>query len=151
MKRQNGSSKIWLVIAAVVVVLGIGLAVYALNKGSGSGSDDQAKTAGSSKTNSASNVSKNEVVGSTIITLTDKGFDKSTYTSKVGEAVTVRNNSSNDMQFSSGEHPTHLEHPELNMGVMGPGETGTFTPSGKGTYSFHDHINPQYTGTLIVE
>jgi hypothetical protein len=37
------------------------------------------------------------------------------------------------------------------MGILAPGDSGTITPAGKGTYSFHDHINAEFTGTLIVE
>jgi uncharacterized protein YxeA len=151
-QNNKSSSRVGLIIAAVVVVLGIGLAVYALNNNSNKNSDNvQTKSTSSSKTSNTSDTTKKAVVGSTVITFTDKGFDKSTYTSKAGESVTVKNASSNDLQFSSGPHPTHTDHPELNMSVMGPGESGTFTPAGKGTYSFHDHIDEQFTGTLIVE
>lgn len=145
--EQRKSSKSALIAAAVVLVAGIGLAVYALN--SGTTKNNQATEQRKATTPEAK--SSKAVVGSTVITFTDKGFDKSTYTAKAGEAVTVKNASSNDLQFSSGEHPTHREHPELNMDILAPGESGTVLPAGKGTYSFHDHIEPQFTGTLIVQ
>jgi S-adenosylmethionine:diacylglycerol 3-amino-3-carboxypropyl transferase len=56
-----------------------------------------------------------------------------------------------NMQFSSANHPTHREDPEINMEMLAPGETGTFTPTTKGSHPFHDHINAQYTSTLVVE
>jgi hypothetical protein len=149
-QNNKSSSKAGLIVAAIIVVIGVGLAVFALNNNSDNDNDNN-KTATPTKTNNTSDTTKKAVVGSTVITFTDKGFDKSTYTSKAGEAVTVKNSSSMDLQFSSGEHPTHLEHPEINMGILSPGDSGTITPAGKGTYSFHDHINAEFTGTLIVE
>jgi len=85
------------------------------------------------------------------ISFTDDGFSQATYTFPAGSAIRVDNQSSMDLQFSSDDHPTHKEHPELNMKVLGPGEAGTFTPPGKGTYRFHDHINDEFTGTLVIE
>lgn len=87
----------------------------------------------------------------TIITLTDAGFDKASYTVKAGDTVTVKNESSSAMQFSSADHPTHLENPELNMSVIEPGQSGTFVAETAGTFGFHDHLNDQFTGTLVVE
>jgi hypothetical protein len=85
------------------------------------------------------------------IVFTDKGFSQPTYTFPADTAIKVDNQSSMDMQFSSDDHPTHKEHTELNMKVLGKGESGTFKPAGKGTYKFHDHINDQYEGTLVIQ
>jgi len=149
MEQNKSSSKIGLVVAAAVVLVGAGVVVYTMNKKDNA--SEQTKTTDTSKTNGTADSSEKAVVGSTVITFTDKGFDKTTYRSKAGEAVTVKNMSSNDLQFSSDDHPTHLSNPELNMDILGPGESGTFTPAGTGTYGFHDHIEDQFTGTLIVE
>jgi len=154
MEQPNKSaSKAGLVVAAIVVLLGIGFAVYMVNNDSGKKDTDSTQTTADSSagTNDTTNTTEKAVVGSTVITFTDEGFDKSTYTSKDGEAVTVKNESSMDLQFSSDDHPTHLEHQELNMDILGPGESGTFTPAGTGTYKFHDHINDQFGGTLVVQ
>jgi hypothetical protein len=103
-----------------------------------------------SETNTSPTTGDEETKG-TVIVFTDDGFDPLKYVSKEGEAVTVRNDSSMDLQFSSADHPTHLEHPEFNMEVLSPGESGTFTPESIGTFEFHDHLNSQFTGTLTVE
>ncbi|MES2876271.1 MAG: hypothetical protein V4678_02250 [Patescibacteria group bacterium] len=55
------------------------------------------------------------------------------------------------MQFSSDDHPAHTDEPKLNMSVVGADKSGTLMPPGKGTYGFHDHINDQFQGTLIIE
>jgi len=86
-----------------------------------------------------------------VITFTNNGFDKSQYTVRAGAVVTVKNESDMNMQFSSDDHPTHREDPELNMEVLSPGESGTFTANTTGTHGFHDHINDQYTGILEVQ
>lgn len=88
--------------------------------------------------------------GKRLITFSDDGFDKSTYVFSQGP-VTVKNESSVNLQFSSDDHPSHRDHTELNMNVLGPGESGTFTPPGLGIYGFHDHINDQFEGTLTIE
>jgi len=85
------------------------------------------------------------------IVFTNDGFEKSSYTVKAGSTVTVKNNSDMNMQFSSDDHPTHREDPEINMAVLTPGESGTFTPITKGAHTFHDHMNDHYIGTLEVE
>lgn len=151
MEQQNKSSKVGYVVAAIVMVLGVGFAVYALNNNSGKDNDNDNDGTTQTKSSESTAKSSKAIVGSTVITFTDKGFDKSTYNSKAGEAVTVKNESSMDLQFSSDDHPTHLTHPELNMDILGPGESGTFAPAGTGTYKFHDHIDDQFTGTLIVQ
>ncbi|MDB5177846.1 MAG: hypothetical protein JWO61_229, partial [Candidatus Saccharibacteria bacterium] len=43
------------------------------------------------------------------------------------------------------------EDPEINMSELAPGESGTFTPTTKGSHDFHDHLHDQYTGILVVE
>ncbi len=154
-KRSN---KVLVVVAAVLLVVGIGAAAYALTRPSTSEntkSDGQsAKEMGMTDEEHA-NMDSTKDEGATeseyVITFTDNGFDKATYTFPAGKVITVKNNSSMDLQFSSDDHPTHRDHTELNMDVLGAGESGTFTPLGKGTYGFHDHINDQFEGTLVIE
>lgn len=87
----------------------------------------------------------------TTITYTNSGFSPATYTVKTGDTVTVENKSSHDLQFSSDNHPTHTAEPELNMNVLRPGESGTFTVTKAGTWGFHNHLDAQHTGELVVK
>lgn len=155
---DNKSSKTWVwVFVGLLIITGIGGAAYALMKDDGANNETQQTAeemgmtdeehANMDKTTDTETAATSE----TTIRFTDEGFDKSEYTSKAGEAVTVKNESSVDVEFSSDDHPTHRENPELNMETLAPGESGTFTPPGAGTYAFHDHINDQYTGTLVVK
>lgn len=84
------------------------------------------------------------------IVFTNSGFEDSSYMVKAGQTVTVKNDSSMEVEFSSDEHPTHTDNPELNMEDLQPGETQTFTPENAGTWGIHDHRHAQYTTTLIV-
>ncbi len=88
--------------------------------------------------------------GTASITFTDEGFSPATLTVKKGTKVTVANKSSQSVQFSSDDHPAHTDDPELNMSVLAPGESGTFTAETVGTHGFHDHIDDSKTGTLVV-
>ncbi len=157
MEQNNNSSKIGVLIAVILVGIGIGVAAYMLTsqpteQKTSTTQKDSSKSDNSSNPDSTQTSDTNKsTVGSTVITFTNDGFDKSEYTSKAGEAVTVKNASSMNLQFSSDDHPTHRDHPELNEGVLSPGESSTFTPNGKGTFGFHDHIHDDYTGTLTVQ
>lgn len=85
------------------------------------------------------------------ITYTDDGFSPESYTVTSGTKVVVKNNSSGELQFSSDDHPTHRENSELNLQTIGAGESTEFTPQTAGTWGFHDHLNDNFTGTLLVE
>lgn len=92
------------------------------------------------------------VRGDLTIVFTDNGFEKTAYSVKAGSTIVVKNAStSKEVQFSSGAHPTHLEDPEINMGVLKPGESGSFVANTKGSHSFHDHLHDEHMGTLEVE
>lgn len=85
-----------------------------------------------------------------VITYTDQGFSPSTLTVKVGTTIRVVNNSSDALEFSSDNHPTHLDNSELNMDVLAVGESSTFTVTKSGEHGFHDHLNASNEGILTV-
>jgi len=87
--------------------------------------------------------------GATIV-FTDNGFAQQNYSVAAGQAVTVKNESSIAVEFSSDEHPTHRDNPELNMNALQPGQQESFTPSRTGEWGVHDHIHPQFTTMLAV-
>lgn len=84
------------------------------------------------------------------ITFTNDGFSPTTLKVKKGTKVTIVNSSPSPVQFSSDDHPTHQEDPEINMSELAPGESGSFTVTTVGTHGFHDHNDESKTGTLIV-
>ncbi len=84
------------------------------------------------------------------ITYTDSGFAEQAYTVATGGTVTVTNDSSQVLEFSSDDHPVHTDNPELNMEALQPGETGQFTPSQTGEWGFHNHLVSSHSGQLTV-
>lgn len=90
-----------------------------------------------------------EIAGITIV-FTDDGFEQQNYTVAAGQTVTVKNESSIEVEFSSDDHPTHRDNPELNMDVLSPGEQDTFTPDRAGDWGIHDHEHPEFTTTLTI-
>lgn len=142
--------------AVLAVVLVVGVFAYVLAK-----QGEPAQTTESQETRQPtatgptesgdSEAVQSDVDAAPTIVFTDDGFSQNEYTFASGMQVRVENRSSMSLQFSSDEHPTHRDHPELNMRVLAAGESDTFMPPGKGEYSFHDHINDQYTATLVIE
>lgn len=145
------------IVVAIVLLLGVGAAVYALTmqpeKSTTESTGSSTSSDSSSDTTEDPDTSVSNTEGDiTQITFRDDGFVKPVMTVKAGSTVRVANQSSMDLEFSSADHPTHLEEPALNMDVLAAGESGTFTaPTEPGEYGFHDHLNDQFTGTLVVE
>jgi plastocyanin len=86
-----------------------------------------------------------------VITYTNDGFSPPVLRVESGTAVTVRNESSRDLELSSDQHPTHNENAELNTPVIAPGESTEVTLTNPGTWGYHDHLNPGEVGGIIVE
>lgn len=95
-----------------------------------------------------------------IITYTDSGFSPSPLAVKAGETVLYKNESSRSFWPASASHPTHAVY--LVYGgcinsifdackAYDPGESWSFTFTVKGTWGYHDHINPSYFGSVVVE
>ena len=90
-------------------------------------------------------------VATTVITYSDGGFSPRQITVKVGEKVEFMNNSSTNIQVNSAPHPTHELYPELNIGVIKPGETKSTSFTKAGTYQYHNHLNASQNGQIMVE
>lgn len=151
------SNRNLIAIVSIIVVILLGAALFMLsqnNTTTDSTPTDQPESTTTTPASGNNNTAENEndtteTTGTTII-FTNNGFSPQTYTTKVGTRVTVRNDSSARLQFSSDDHPTHREETELNLDVLQPGESASFTPTRVGTWGFHDHINDSFTGTLTV-
>ncbi len=101
-----------------------------------------------------SHVTKKEVseaVVGTTITYTNSGFSPASLRAKAGSTITIKNESSKDLQFDSDPHPVHTKNPELNTHRLAPGESLTITVDKVGDWGYHNHLDPLKTGTIIVE
>ncbi len=100
--------------------------------------------------NTGNTMNSHDASNTVTITYTDDGFSPSSSMVKAGGTVTVTNNSSRDLEFSSNNHPAHTDETELNMDTLSPGKSGTFRVTKMGTWGFHNHLTPQDTGSLMV-
>lgn len=87
----------------------------------------------------------------TTVTVTASGFEPKTITIKAGDTVTWMNNDTKTHNVSSDPHPIHTTYTTLNLGNFMAGKTTTLTFPNKGTYQYHDHLFPSFTGTVVVE
>ncbi len=95
-----------------------------------------------------------------MVGITSSGFNPSSLTIKAGDTVVFQNNDSQLHWPASAVHPTHAAYPETG-GCLGSkfdactglaqSETFSFTFNQKGTWNYHDHLNPSLQGIVTVE
>src|SRR5690348_17056124 len=92
-----------------------------------------------------------EVEGNVTIHMDEKGFSSTDITIKQGEKVEFENTGKKDHWPASNIHPTHTVYSEFDpkRGIK-PGETWSFVFEKEGAWRFHDHLFPQFTGTITV-
>jgi plastocyanin len=140
------------VIAVVVIILAVAGGAFALTRKNSPKTSTPATIAQTlSETTTKTPLASTETQTAGTITYTDNGFSPATLTVKSGTVVTIKNSSSSLLQFDSDPHPVHTDDPELNIGVIAPGQSKTITVTQTGTHGYHNHSNPDDTGTLIVQ
>lgn len=149
--QENRSFK-GLIIGAVVIILALaGLVVFALSNQQQAVENEVGQTPTSSNETTSPTESNEAAMSETAtITFTDNGFEPNRLTVKKGTVITVRNDSSTDIQFSSDDHPAHRDNTEMNMRVLTRGESASYTATGVGTWGFHNHLDESETGTVMV-
>jgi plastocyanin len=82
----------------------------------------------------------------------ESGFTPDELRIKAGDTVRFLNISTGGLKLSSDPHPTHENFPDLNVDhVMIDTEFFEVNFPTKGTFGFHNHLNPSHHGTIIVE
>lgn len=88
------------------------------------------------------------------VTVTNTGFSPKSLTIKAGDSVTWTNTSTRTVYVAPDEHPAHQKYAGIwdddESGNIAPDESYTVTFSQAGTYTYHDHLNSTFTGTIIV-
>ena len=132
-------NKKMIIIAVVIalVVIGSAATAYVISQNAGAPSNKPASQSSSQAT--------------ATITYSDSGFSPSLTTVKAGDTVAIKNTSSGDLQFDSDPHPVHTDDTELNVGTVAPGQTATFTVTTKGTFGFHNHLNPGDKASITIQ
>jgi plastocyanin len=95
-----------------------------------------------------------------VIEITSSGFSPQRITINQGETVTWVNRNNEEHWPASAQHPTHRVYPTTG-GCLGStfdackglaqGEEWSFTFDEKGSWNYHDHLNPGLFGTVVVE
>jgi hypothetical protein len=140
---MSGTLKIGLAVVAALLIFG-GIALVGINS-------QNSATNGGTNANSAPNLNavQDKDVAATI-TYTGKGFEPNTATISVNSTVRIRNRSVRVLQFVSDPYPTNADEPEFNVGGLNPGDSKTFYVSQKGTWGYHNALDPSETGQLFV-
>ena len=100
------------------------------------------------------------------VTYSDSGYSPATITVKKGDTITFDNKSSKIMWPASAAHPTHKAYPGTDIefcGTLqssgafdacrgyGSDESWDFKFEELGTWKYHNHLQPNHTGTIIVK
>ncbi len=143
---MSNKHRIIIGVVAIVAVLGAAVIYTVINANK---SAAPAATSSTSSTSSSSSTTNNQNVAS-VITYDGNTFSLSVNTITAGSQVEVKNTSSSDLNFDSDPHPTHTDEPELNQGDIAPGQSKVFTITKKGTWGFHNHLDPTQHGSITV-
>lgn len=154
MQEPSNQKRNLLITGIIIFVLAaLAVAVYILTQPSGQTGSDQQESTSTEKpaaNSPAPDTSTEPPSEPVVIRFTSGGFTPNVLSVKKGSVVTVVNDSSTNVQFSSDEHPTHQDNTGMNLQVLGPGESASFTADKAGVWGFHDHIDDSKTGTLTV-
>ncbi len=149
--------KVLIIVAAVIVAAAAGFGIYSVVTKDNSDQHDHtaessdhthATTDTPAATDAGSEASSTEEA---VITYTNSGYSPKVITVKSGTTVTIKNESSRNMQFDSDPHPAHTTNEELNVEDVRPGQSQTFVVKRTGTFGYHNHLNASQTGTIIVQ
>ena len=86
------------------------------------------------------------------IVLTEDGFKPDTLTIAKGDTIEFSTERGTFFWPASDLHPTHLIYPEFDpKDAIPKDKTWSFRFEKTGSWKFHDHLAPYFTGTIIVE
>jgi plastocyanin len=89
--------------------------------------------------------------GGNVVKITDNGFDPQTLTINSGDTVKFENKSSDDAWPASNVHPTHLLYKGFDAKKpLLPGDSYSFTFTKKGSWGYHNHLQPDVQGRIVV-
>lgn len=86
------------------------------------------------------------------VILTEEGYVPNELTIKKGDTIVFSNTTGRPFWPASNLHPSHRDYPEFDpREPILADETWSFTFGNVGTWRFHDHLAPYFTGVIIVE
>ena len=105
-------------------------------------------------------------VSKVTVTYSDSGYSPPMGRIKKGNFIVFENKSSKMMWTASAVHPTHKAYPGSGIEMCGtntlvaifdackgygPGESWEFRFDEQGAWKYHNHLQPNHTGTIVVE
>jgi plastocyanin len=85
------------------------------------------------------------------INIVNNKFEIASITIAVNDSVVWINKDSSPHQIASDPHPAHTSLPDLASGSLATNQTYSYKFTAAGTYTYHDHLNPNIKGTIIVQ
>jgi len=145
--KNKAVTIIGIIIVVIVVIAGV---IWAQKGGAPATTNTNTDSSQSTQPDTTTTPTDADKVAATI-SYTNSGFTPQQITVKSGDTVRIKNDSDNALSFNSDDHPTHTKEAELNVGDVEPGQSKTFVVTKKGTWGYHNHENPNDTGSIIVE
>ncbi|MGH2621746.1 MAG: cupredoxin domain-containing protein, partial [Anaerolineales bacterium] len=85
------------------------------------------------------------------VQMTANGFVPNRLDLLAGDTLLFQNSDQSDHWPASDVHPTHQLYPDLDaQRPIAPGISWSFALFRPGVWGFHDHLNPQFTGQVVV-
>jgi hypothetical protein len=140
---MSGTIKIALAVIVTLFIFGV-IAIVGLNSQS---SSTNGSTSAHSRPNP--NAIQDPDVAATI-TYTGKGFEPNLSAIPAHSTIRIRNRSLRVLRFVSDPYSTQTDEPELNVGELKPGDSKTFYVSQKGTWGYHNALDPSETGQVVA-
>ena len=109
------------------------------------------QTSSNRETNPTNTVNTTANQATVTITYNGSQFSPSSITVKGSDRVEIKNSSTKDIQVQSDSHPVHTDNAELNIGLIEPGKTKIITLTRTGSWSYHNHLDPSQTSTIVVQ
>ena len=137
------------IIAVVLVVIIAGGAIWLSRRNTHSSNTTSSNTSSTPPSQGTNNATTQSAAAT--ITYDGSTFSPQQTTVKSGETVKITNNSQQEMSFNSDPHPVHTDDTDLNVGTVEPGQSKTFTVTKKGSFGYHNHLDPSQTGQITIQ
>lgn len=154
-----------IVVGIIVLLAGVGIGWYVLRqvppKDAGTGVPEPTLIQGPGSSLMGEDLStppsalgegeKGGVAARVVVTFTDSGFSPKTVTVAAGSTVAFMNESGGSMWVASAIHPTHQLLPGFDqLKSVAKGGSYEYTFAKVGTWTYHNHVAPTQTGTVVV-
>jgi plastocyanin len=91
-------------------------------------------------------------VATAVVRITEDGFQPSNLKVKAGTLVVWTNDDTEPHRIASNPYPTHKDLPSLDSkSSIDTNGKYRYTFNQKGTFGYHDELNPDVNGTVIIE